>query len=81
MIRTFITPTKRKYSIDLEFPEDYLGQELELIIFKKQEGIITQKNTTQKKKPSDFFGTLSQEEGEKIQAYITQSRNEWDRSI
>jgi len=34
-----------------------------------------------KKKPSDFFGTLNQEDGEKMQAYITQSRNEWERNI
>lgn len=34
-----------------------------------------------KRKPSDFFGTLSQEVGEKMQEYVTQSRNEWDRGI
>jgi hypothetical protein len=34
-----------------------------------------------KKKPSAFFGTLSREEGEKMQAYILQSRTEWERSI
>jgi len=35
MIRKFITPTKSDFNIVLEFPDDYLGQELELIIFKK----------------------------------------------
>jgi hypothetical protein len=34
-----------------------------------------------KVKPSDFFGTLSKKEGEKMQEYITQSRNEWERTI
>jgi hypothetical protein len=34
-----------------------------------------------KKKPSDFFGTLSLEEGEKLQEYINQSRNELERDI
>ncbi|AUD03720.1 hypothetical protein [Spirosoma pollinicola] len=34
-----------------------------------------------KRKPSDFFGTLSHEEGEKMQEHVTQSRNEWDRGI
>ena len=33
------------------------------------------------KKPSDFFGTLSIEDGEKMQAYVTQSRDEWERNI
>ncbi len=31
------------------------------------------------KKPSDYLGTLSPEEGEKLQDYITQSRNEWTK--
>jgi hypothetical protein len=34
-----------------------------------------------KVKPSDFFGTLSKKEGEKMQEYVTQSRNEWERAI
>jgi hypothetical protein len=34
-----------------------------------------------KKKPSDFFGTLIKEDAEKMQAYVTQSRNEWERNI
>ena len=33
------------------------------------------------KKPSHYFGTLSLEEGEKLQDYITQSRKEWERDI
>jgi hypothetical protein len=33
-----------------------------------------------KKKPSDYFGTLSIEEGEKMQKYVTESRNEWERN-
>ena len=33
------------------------------------------------KKPSDYLGTLSPEESEKLQDYIIQSRNEWEREI
>jgi hypothetical protein len=44
MIRKFITPTKSDFNLVLEFPGDYLGQELELIIFKKQEGLVAEKN-------------------------------------
>ena len=43
MIRTFITPTQSKYNIALEIPEDYLGQELEIIVFKKMEGLVAEK--------------------------------------
>ena len=35
----------------------------------------------EKKKPSDFFGTLSKEEGEKFHTYITKAREEWGRNI
>ena len=43
MIRTFITPTESKFNVILDVPDDYLGQELELIVFKKQEGLISEK--------------------------------------
>lgn len=36
---------------------------------------------TNRRKPSDFFGTLSPEVAEKMQEYVTQSRQEWDRLI
>jgi hypothetical protein len=34
-----------------------------------------------RKRPSDYFGTLSKEEGEKMHLYVNQSRSEWNRSI
>ena len=34
-----------------------------------------------KKKPSDYFGTLRVEDGEKLHRYVNESRNEWDRNI
>lgn len=33
------------------------------------------------KKPSDFFGTLSEKEGEKMQLHVTDSRRAWERNI
>jgi hypothetical protein len=35
---------------------------------------------SQKSKPSDFFGTLTKEDGERMQAHVTKSRNEWERN-
>jgi hypothetical protein len=32
-----------------------------------------------KKKPSDFAGILTKEEGEKMQQYLTEVRKQWDR--
>lgn len=34
----------------------------------------------EKKKPSDYFGTLSKEDGKKMLHYINESRNEWNRN-
>ena len=38
------------------------------------------KATPNKSKPSDFFGTLTKEDGDRMQTYITKSRNEWERN-
>jgi hypothetical protein len=39
------------------------------------------KTTLTKKKPSEFRGIFSKEEGEKINAYINKARSEWDRNF
>lgn len=33
------------------------------------------------KKPSDFAGTLSKEEGERFHEYLKQARSEWNRGF
>ena len=44
--------------------------------------VISQdKPVTVKKKPSDFFGSISEKEGEKLHAYVDKSREEWHRDI
>ena len=44
--------------------------------------VISQdKPITVKKKPSDFFGSISEKEGEKLHAYVNKSRDEWQRDI
>jgi hypothetical protein len=46
MIRTYITPKQTNCHIELNFPKEYLGEELEIIVFKKNEGL---KKVVQKK--------------------------------
>ncbi len=43
--------------------------------------ISQEKTVDLNKKPSDFFGSLSEEEGEKLQAFVRKSREEWQRDI
>jgi len=52
MIRTIIIPSTTNYKITLDFPVDYIGEEVEIIAFKKQEGL--QEKTNLSKKFSSF---------------------------
>lgn len=43
--------------------------------------ISSNKSGKKKKKPSDFFGTISEEEGKKMHEHLSKSREEWQRDI
>lgn len=80
MILQVITPQKETFDLKISFPKDYIGKQVHCIFYIEEEAKnITPTAQDQKKKPSDFFGTMSLEEGEKMQKYINQSRNEWER--
>jgi hypothetical protein len=78
MIRTYITPTENHINVPLDLPDDYLGQELELIVFKKQEGLAKEKTKTTM---ADFWGSISDETAKKLHENVTKMRNEWERGI
>jgi hypothetical protein len=78
MVRTFITPTKRNYNLVLELPEEYLGQELELIVFKRQEGLVTEKKI--KNLSDKYRGVFSEEDAKSFNAHTQQMRKEWDNT-
>ena len=75
MIRTYITPTQNHISVPLVLPDDYLGQELELIVFKKQEGLTKEKTKTT---IADFWGSISDETAKKIRGTVTKMRSGWE---
>ena len=74
MIRTFVTPTKKSYKITLDFPEDYLGEEIEIIAFKKQEGLPREKSKLSDK----YRGIITKEQGDQLNEHIKQIRNDWN---
>lgn len=78
MIRTFITPTQNNCSVALELPDDYLGEELELIVFKKKEGLVKEKSKTTM---ADFWNVISDETAKKLQENVSKIRAEWERGI
>ncbi len=43
MIRTSIIPTKSSFGLTLDFPKDYVGEEIEIIAFKKKEALSDEK--------------------------------------
>jgi hypothetical protein len=77
MVKTIVTPQDNNYNLTI--PANYIGRKIEILLYAIDE-VVEEKNTA-RKKPSDFFGTLTQEEGEKFHNYILQARNEWDRNI
>jgi putative transposon-encoded protein len=78
MIQATIIP--QKTDVNFSFPKDYIGKKVHAIFYIEDE-ISQMPNAVPSKKPSDFFGTLSAEEGEKMHLHATQTRNEWDRNI
>jgi hypothetical protein len=81
MIQTIVTPQNTDFDMSVSLPDDYVGKEVHVLFYIDEEVKETHASISSKKKPSDFFGTLSREEGEKMQAYVTQSRNEWERNF
>lgn len=81
MIEALITPQQTKFEMIVNLPDDYVGKEVHVLFYVDDEVKKTTVSILPKGKPSDFFGTLNKDDGQKMQDYITQSRNEWERNI
>jgi len=79
MVRTIITPEQT--DIQISVPPSYVGRKLELMLYPVDELIDEAVKNPDGRKPSDFAGTLSKEEGEKFHEYLKQARSEWDRGF
>jgi len=77
MLKTVITPQESTYSLNI--PAHYIGKSIEVLIYSIDE--LVENKEQNRKRPSDFFGTLSISDGEKFQEYVNNSRLEWDRNI
>jgi len=79
MVRTTITPENQDISIHI--PEDYIGKQIEVLLYRVDE-LNTQK-PMERKKPSDFRGTLklTDKQYQDFQKHLTDIRNEWDADI
>jgi hypothetical protein len=81
MIQTVVTPQKTDFDMSVSLPDDYVGKQVHVLFYIDEEVKQTTASVLPKKKPSDFFGSLSKEEGEKMQAHVIQSRSEWERNF
>ena len=78
MIQTTIIPNNSTVSITI--PKNYIGKKVHALIYIDEE-ITESEAVISTQKPSDFFGTLTQEEGANMHLHIIESRNEWNRDI
>lgn len=78
MIQTTIIPDNTTLKINI--PLQYVGKRVHAFFYIDEEITpnIEEKPT---QKPSDFFGTLSLEEGTKMHLHAIEARKEWNRDI
>ena len=81
MVQTIVTPQKTNFDMSVSLPLDYVGKEVHVLFYIDEEVKNIPASVLPKKKPSDFFGILTKEEGERFQQHIQQIRGEWDRDI
>lgn len=81
MIQAIVKPQKTNFDMSVTLPSDYIGKDVHVLFYIDDEVKQTAAQVLPRKKPSDFFGTLSEEDGEKMQKYVAQSRNQWERNI
>jgi hypothetical protein len=71
MIKTIIIP--KNNHIDLIVPDNYIGKEIEILLYSKEE-VASEKST---KSMKDFWGKLSDITSNDLQKQVVEGRNEW----
>jgi hypothetical protein len=77
MIKTIVTPQNN--SIYLSIPNNYIGRELEVLLFAKDE--LEEEKSKPKKTMANFTGILSEDEYQSLKSHTEQARREWNRDI
>jgi hypothetical protein len=77
MVKTVITPQNN--TVVIAVPNGYIGKEIEVLLFSKDE--LTEEVKGKTSNSVRFKGLLTTEEGERFEEYLKQVRNEWDRGI
>ncbi len=81
MVQTIVTPQKEKFDMTVSLPTDYVGKEVHVLFYIDEEVKNTVASVAGSKKPSDYIGILTAEEGNSFDKHIQQMRTEWNRDI
>lgn len=81
MIQTVVTPQNKDFDMTVSLPADYVGKVVRVLFYIDEELETTTATILPQKRPSDFFGILTKEEGEIFDKHIQEKRSEWDRNI
>jgi hypothetical protein len=77
MIKTTITPQKN--CLYLEIPNSYIGKEIEVLLYAKDE--LEEEKIKPKKTMANFVGVLSENDYQSLRSHTEQARKEWNRAI
>jgi len=78
MTKTVITPKKGSYN--LAIPEEYIGKQIEILLYSLDE-VAEEKKAQPKKTMADFWGILSDKDYQLLKQHTEQAREEWNRNI
>ncbi len=76
MIKTTIIPQNN--SLNFTIPDNYIGREIEVLLYAKDE---LQQEIKPKKTMTDFSGILSENDYQALKSHTEQARKEWNRDI
>ncbi|EOG6896228.1 hypothetical protein ACLH3T_001579 [Flavobacterium psychrophilum] len=74
MIKTIVTPQNN--SILLSIPNNYIGKEIEVLLYSKEE--VAEEKPKIKKTMADFWGTLSDQTANEMLKEVEESRKGWE---
>jgi hypothetical protein len=78
MTKTIITPKNGSYN--LAIPEEYIGKQVEILLYSLDE-VAEEKKVQTQKTMGDFWGILSESDYQLLKQHTEQARKEWNRNI
>jgi hypothetical protein len=78
MVHTVITSHSNLYQLTLDLPNEYLGEELDVIIFKKKEGFVP---TPKKYSLDDFWGCISDDTAGILLKEVQENKSGWESRL